>query len=136
MLWIFPVASVGSMTLLEHDPHFGIVQYVAEWPVLWYGAMAVECLHPPQVLSKLVAGLAMCISGIFLMGVVGHFQDMLRVPHPRRRFAVWVAAVLASFLPMPYVAWASPAIIRDVLHALLGLLVPVFILEVRAIHRE
>jgi hypothetical protein len=99
------VATLWSMTILESDPHFGIVIALAEWPVLWLVDPFQLSLGLPWSSSNLVAAVAACVIGMGVMGMVGLFQDLLRVPRPRRIAAVYLIAVLASSLLMPYILW-------------------------------
>jgi hypothetical protein len=105
ILWTFPVATLWSMTILESDPHFGIVIALAEWPVLWLVDPFLLSLGSPWSSSNVVAAVATCVIGTGAMGMVGLVQDLLQVPRPRRTAAVYLIAVLASFLLMPYILW-------------------------------
>jgi hypothetical protein len=105
MMWVLPVATVWSMTILESDANFGIVIAFAEWPVLWLVDPFMRSLESPWRSSNLVAAIATCIIGIGVMGVMGLFQDLLHIPGPRRIVAVYLIALLASFLFIPYIFW-------------------------------
>ena len=78
---------------------------LAEWPVLWLVDPFLLSLGSPWSSSNVVAAIATCVIGMGAMGMVGLFQDLLHVPRPRRTAAVYLIAVLASFLLMPYILW-------------------------------
>jgi hypothetical protein len=105
MLWVFPVATVWSMTILESDTHFGIVIAAVAWPVLWLVDLFMKSLGSPWMSSNLVAAIATCIIGTGIMAVVGFLQDLLHVPSPRRIVASYLIALLALFFLVPYISW-------------------------------
>lgn len=106
-VWVLAAATLWSMTLVESDSHFGIVIALAVWPVLWLVDAFMWSLGSPWVSSNAAAAVATCVFGGGILGAVGCFQDLLRVPRPRRPVVLIFVAVLASFLLIPYVSWLS-----------------------------
>lgn len=115
-VWVFPIATLWSMTILESDPHYGILIALAEWPVLWLAGKVLDISS-----SNLDAAVAACVFGIAVMGPVGFFQDLLHVPHPKPIAAVYLIALLAAFFSVPFVLW--PFGVPGFLEAMVGTLI-------------
>jgi hypothetical protein len=124
MLWVFPVATVWSAAVFSHQPgdSNGVVIAMAVFPVLWLVESFIQVFGLPRISGEVVQAVVVCISGIVVLGVVGVFQDLLRVPRPRWIVAVYLIATLASFLLIPCIAWIFGPVVGGVLPGILGLL--------------